>query len=80
MRLEIGGGGSGETGDHQVLMAQQVLARPGGEGWHVRDPPEDKRTTCVRVRCVCVCVQYEFDAADAKGRNQTSKSPLCVIV
>lgn len=23
------------------------LTCPRGEGWHVRDPPEDKRTTCV---------------------------------
>lgn len=27
-----------------------------------------------------MCVQYEFEGADGKGRNHTSKSPLCVTV
>lgn len=27
-----------------------------------------------------MCVQYEFEGADGKGRNHTSKNPLCVTV
>lgn len=27
-----------------------------------------------------MCVQYRLEGADGKGRNHTSKSPLCVTV
>lgn len=39
-------------------------------GW--RRPARGQKD-CVRVRC-------EFEGADGKGRNHTSKSPLCVTV